>query len=592
MAYSGGDYDMIIISNGQAGRETAEEAARMGKSALLIKLNPGSIASVMCSSTSVHESPHGQPMGELKAQLVQPVKDPEHEHQEIQITPISTESQHSVYILQGTHFESPPTEWDTPEVQETPDTENSETELDHESSAPPSKEQISYREPFAQQRPSTMAKPVQTEDYSASDDRVNGEQRHPRGLMDKRGQEDRIAADHNGSAQEEAHSPSSAHPLLREREMRNRRKMTQRQQLPPVKSRMTKESPLPPKDESQESLSQLPFREREIEQRRKLTRGKRMAFPPSQSPSQPSLDEARHQENTTAPEPEPEIHQEPSKKVVFPFQRKSDSSKPMDHRMQGRRPGRRRQQEALRPTSEPEGIIDAKNSDRTSKDTGSALWEAKKDSHYAEKEEHTQQHHSREWDVKENDSELTYEPFQHHQPPIDQKSEDIQPDQPSKATAKREVPEEDHHESLTPRQHQREPEPAQTREKTSPKKPQRRFIGKLVKRAKPVKPQMLETQEAPQEAQEKMQPFNQQPKSVPREPSPFSEQEAARHVLRNSMTSDTFKRDTFDVEDTFGQSYEDFMGPFGSYAYSPEKEQLERRKLALRGLHNLINNLG
>lgn len=592
MAYSGGDYDMIIISNGQAGRETAEEAARMGKSALLIKLNPGSIASVMCSSTSVHESPHGQPMGELKAQLVQPVKDPEHEHQEIQITPISTESQHSVYILQGTHFESPPTKWNTPEVQETPDTKNSETESDHESSSPPSKEEISHRESFTQQRSSTMAKPVQTEDYSASHDRVNGEQEHPWGLMDKRGQEDRIAADHNGSAQDEAHSPSSAHPLLREREMRNRRKMTQRQQqLPPLKSRMTEESSLPAKDESQESLSQLPFREREIEQRRKLTRGKRMAFPSSQSPSHPSLEEAHHQENT--PAPEPEIHQEPPKQVVFPFQRKSDSSIPTDHRMQRRRPGRMRQQETLRPASKPEGIIHAKNSDRTTKDTGSTVWEGKKDTHYApEKEEHIQQHHSREWDSKENDSDSMYEPFQHSKSPFDQKSEELQQDQPSKATAKREVQEEDHHESLTPRQRRREPDSAQARDKTGPQKTQRRFIGKLVKRTKPVKPQALEPQESPQEAQEKMQPFSQQPKPVPRDPSPFSEQEAARHVLRNSMTSDTFKRDTFDVEDTFGQSYEDFMGPFGSYSYSPEKEQLERRKLALRGLHNLINNLG
>lgn len=58
MTYSGEDYDVIVIGKGHAGKEAAKKAARMGKTALLLKLNPGSIASVMCSS-SQQGSPGG-----------------------------------------------------------------------------------------------------------------------------------------------------------------------------------------------------------------------------------------------------------------------------------------------------------------------------------------------------------------------------------------------------------------------------------------------------------------------------------------------------------------------------------------------------
>lgn len=83
------------------------------------------------------------------------------------------------------------------------------------------------------------------------------------------------------------------------------------------------------------------------------------------------------------------------------------------------------------------------------------------------------------------------------------------------------------------------------------------------------------------------------PRSQRNGQQPFMNQEAARHILRNtsrpSSQEQGLKRDNIDIEDPYGQSYEDFMEPFRS---SSPDHQLEKRKLALRGLHNLINNLG
>ncbi|EGK10157.1 small heat shock protein C2 [Desmospora sp. 8437] len=58
--------------------------------------------------------------------------------------------------------------------------------------------------------------------------------------------------------------------------------------------------------------------------------------------------------------------------------------------------------------------------------------------------------------------------------------------------------------------------------------------------------------------------------------------------MKNS--NDGLKKDELDISDPFGQSYDEFLTPFSGG--NPQDEQLEKRKLALRGLHNLINNLG
>ncbi len=97
MTYSGKDYDVIVIGKGHAGKEAAKKAARMGKTALLLKLNPGSIASVMCSS-SQQESPGEIPSG-IQAQLVS-LEDENNWSQKLKFEPLDSDSHHSVYILQ------------------------------------------------------------------------------------------------------------------------------------------------------------------------------------------------------------------------------------------------------------------------------------------------------------------------------------------------------------------------------------------------------------------------------------------------------------------------------------------------------------
>ncbi|WP_044641416.1 hypothetical protein [Risungbinella massiliensis] len=65
--------------------------------------------------------------------------------------------------------------------------------------------------------------------------------------------------------------------------------------------------------------------------------------------------------------------------------------------------------------------------------------------------------------------------------------------------------------------------------------------------------------------------------------------------LESSTTSDQLKRDDIEFEDAYGgySSWEEFLTPFSQgNRKRQEMDKLEKRKLALRGLHNLINNLG
>lgn len=57
---------------------------------------------------------------------------------------------------------------------------------------------------------------------------------------------------------------------------------------------------------------------------------------------------------------------------------------------------------------------------------------------------------------------------------------------------------------------------------------------------------------------------------------------------------DALKRDTIEFEEPYGySSWEDFVTPYSSNNRKrQEMDQVEKRKIALRGLHNLINNLG
>lgn len=87
------------------------------------------------------------------------------------------------------------------------------------------------------------------------------------------------------------------------------------------------------------------------------------------------------------------------------------------------------------------------------------------------------------------------------------------------------------------------------------------------------------------EASETIQP----PKKVP----PIQPEDDFNFL--ESSTNDQLKRDDIEFEDAYGgySSWEEFLTPFSQgNRKRQEMDKLEKRKLALRGLHNLINNLG
>ncbi|BCU83408.1 hypothetical protein JIR001_31910 [Polycladomyces abyssicola] len=78
-----------------------------------------------------------------------------------------------------------------------------------------------------------------------------------------------------------------------------------------------------------------------------------------------------------------------------------------------------------------------------------------------------------------------------------------------------------------------------------------------------------------------------------KERTSFLQQDAARQVLEQSAPKNALKRDSIDFEDAYGySSWDDLFTPFSNSSKRQEFQQIEKRKLALRGLHNLINNLG
>jgi hypothetical protein len=93
-------------------------------------------------------------------------------------------------------------------------------------------------------------------------------------------------------------------------------------------------------------------------------------------------------------------------------------------------------------------------------------------------------------------------------------------------------------------------------------------------------------------------PIKPKPKMVnppiqPKERTSFLQQDAARQVLEQSAPKNALKRDSIDFEDAYGySSWDDLFTPFSNSSKRQEFQQIEKRKLALRGLHNLINNLG
>ena len=100
MQLTGGEFDVIVIGSGRSGRETALAATREGCSTLLISLSPGTIASMMWSTSD--ESP-------LKQELIQAFipsgdengREKRHPTVTIQTTLNQPDRETSVYVLQA-----------------------------------------------------------------------------------------------------------------------------------------------------------------------------------------------------------------------------------------------------------------------------------------------------------------------------------------------------------------------------------------------------------------------------------------------------------------------------------------------------------
>lgn len=120
------------------------------------------------------------------------------------------------------------------------------------------------------------------------------------------------------------------------------------------------------------------------------------------------------------------------------------------------------------------------------------------------------------------------------------------------------------------------------------------------------KPQLFEWEKSPSAAQNNTEPvkpyeesnydelpyINGTPKMQPFQKEPFQKEPEPEP---EHTSNDLLKRDNIELEDAYGgyNSWEEFMIPFSeNNRKRQEMDKIEKRKIALRGLHNLINNLG
>ncbi|MGA8942298.1 MAG: hypothetical protein WB502_06205 [Thermoactinomyces sp.] len=87
-----------------------------------------------------------------------------------------------------------------------------------------------------------------------------------------------------------------------------------------------------------------------------------------------------------------------------------------------------------------------------------------------------------------------------------------------------------------------------------------------------------------------IQPFSQHSNDIKKNEFPLKKTESDHLNLETSL-----KRDEIELEDAYGDynSWEEIMTPYSqNNRKRQEIDKIEKRKIALRGLHNLINNLG
>ncbi|GGA46614.1 hypothetical protein GCM10007416_19710 [Kroppenstedtia guangzhouensis] len=505
MTYSGEDYDVIVIGKGHAGKEAAKKAARMGKTALLLKLNPGSIASVMCSS-SQQESPEGIPSG-IDAQLVS-LEDKSNWSPKLKFEKLDSISHHSVYILQ------------VPEV---------------------SQEEISLYGKSLPNEDEPVQPAIEVVDIAAESD-------SPDQSMEpfEETRDNVSASDYSLYRQDDNSSPSEPEPeedsVLHQREIYNRKRLLHRQSPLVYQDQSTTGIPSGPEEKSREPV----FREREKDLRKKLVQDRRSPMDQTHPglrdlPSSPSFHGKRTGESLATEElPLPdakESHPKPFTQTSRgPGKRTSSSVIPME---QGRMKYRKssRQKEPFRFVSkEKRAPSSSSNLEPTSSDS-SLVWEES---------------------ISHREQTLTYEPFQ-------EMKEKGPLSRHSASTRRKSGNHRGGHPFSPPT-----PGPLQSQSRKSPPTAKREDHGMISQ-------------------QQQMAPASPPRREEPKTGSHFHlNQEVARNVLKNS--NDGLKKDELDISDPFGQSYDEFFTPFSGG--NLQDEQLEKRKLALRGLHNLINNLG
>lgn len=543
MTYSGEDYDVIVIGKGTAGKEVAKKAARMGKTALLLKLNPGSIASVMCSS-SQQGSPQGIPDG-IEAQLIG-LEEESDWAPKLRFKNIDSDSHHSVYILQA-------------------------PELTQESSLL-SEESFSNEAESSQRADdeSSIQDPQFTFEPESSPEQDHGLHTEEEG----RPFDDSLSVDEKSLRWKENPSLNPApepeeDSVLHERELHNRKRLLHRQ-APTVNFDWSPSSPTTNQPRKPEKPKEPIFREREKELRKKLVRDRRptvdRGLPVSKNvptPPHPSQQERKKEEppamgrNTDFPERK----ESPSDSLAKTGetgqspQRTSSSVIPMDQgRMKYRKANRYKEpfrlfsKDTNRETPPPEP-------EQNPEISRSKVWEA-----------HEQPTPPSSTNTGESQREpthqLTYEPFQRTKERGPFSGQSFEPFGEKPRMGRKE----DQTSASPPTSG---PLQGQSRKPPSTPKPEEELTTQQQKRKRPSPPPLR--------------------REEPKKESSFHlNQEAARNVLKNS--NDGLKKDDIDISDPFGQSYDELFTPFSGG--NSQEENLEKRKLALRGLHNLINNLG
>ncbi|GGE06063.1 hypothetical protein GCM10011571_03980 [Marinithermofilum abyssi] len=528
MTKAGKQFDFIIISNGPDGKDIARQIQQSGKSAWVLHLEPGTTASVLCSSPIVRNRP-GHQVEEWSQEDTAPSS------RGVLTQCLSQEGHHAVYLLQAPMTEAP--------VNTGPYLTASDSGTVRSKKLPPFllEREIQQRKRLIH-RPHLLDRTVKTEETQT-----------------KPGVEEGKAAQDQ--------------PIFRERELKLRKRLTRglrRTQVTPAASTASSsafnppvtEPPLPPIQEDETALWSMNETVDSLDSPEATTSfsldetewlGAEAAPGMGMDPETPKEESLPTEGEATAPaDPEtPDRTQEDEEQPVYP-----KSVIPMNHgRVRNRRSPRKKDRRPFQSYKEEE----TREFRESTSIPGHRVWEAP--------EKGEQQEEVREdTDFSfEYDEEAWLKSFQRKNSPRDDREADSATSENRKSATPPDTP------------------PASKERTARPfSKPPASSAGRPKKPTRSSRP--FEQVNAARKHSD------QRPSA--RKSASFMGEEEARRILKQSSSGDsgdTLKRDTIELEDPYGyDSYEDFLTPFAN----AEVEKLEKRKLALRGLHNLINNLG